>query len=148
VPTVSRTRTVAAAPEEVWGVVSDPQRLPHWWPGVQRVEEASPEAWTNVLSSERGRSVRADYTLLESEAPSRLLWRHEVEESPFERILSQSLTEVALAPDDGATAVRLTVRHKPRGLARFGFLQMRLAAARQIEAALDGLEALLARQGG
>jgi uncharacterized protein YndB with AHSA1/START domain len=148
VPTVSRTRTVAAAPEEVWRVVSDPERLPGWWPGVERVEESSPEAWTNVLASGKGRTVRADYTLLESEALRRLVWRHEVEESPFERILASSFTEVGLEPEGGATQVRLTVRHKPRGFARFGFLQLRLAAGRQLEGALDGLEALFAGREG
>src|SRR5436190_2936360 len=133
-PTVSRTRSVPAAPEEVWRVVSDPQRLADWWPGVQRVEDASPEAWTMVLSSPRGKTVRADYTLEDVEALRRLVWRHEVEESPFERILSESLTEVELEPrGDDVTRVGLKVRHKPRGFARFGYVQLRRAAVRQLE---------------
>jgi uncharacterized protein YndB with AHSA1/START domain len=143
VPTVSRTRTVRAAPEEVWRVVSDPERLPDWWPGVQRVEEASSEAWTTVLGSPRGKAVRADYTLAAAERPSRLVWRHEVEESPFERILRESHTEISLEPEaDGATRVTIGVRHRSRGFARFGFLQLRRAAARQLDGALDGLERL------
>jgi uncharacterized protein YndB with AHSA1/START domain len=143
VPTVSRTRTVRAAPEEVWRVLSDPERLPGWWPGVQRVEDASPEAWTTVLGSPRGKTVRADYTLAEAERPSRLVWRHEVEESPFERILRESHTEIELDPEpDGATRVTISVRHRPRGFARFGFVQLRLAARRQLDGALDGLERL------
>lgn len=143
-PTVSRTRSVRAAPEEVWRIVSDPERLPAWWPGVQRVEDASPEAWTTVLSSPRGKAVRADYTLVESEALARLVWRQEVEESPFERILRESVTELELERQGaGLTKVSLTVRHRPRGFARFGFVQLRLAAIRQLEGALDGLEGLL-----
>jgi hypothetical protein len=55
---------VPAAPEEVWALVNDPARLPQWWPGVTRVEEASDEAWTTVLSSPKGKSVRVDYSLL------------------------------------------------------------------------------------
>jgi uncharacterized protein YndB with AHSA1/START domain len=143
VPSVSRRRTIDAAPEEVWRVLSDPERLPDWWPGVQRVEEATPETWTNVLSSPRGRPVRADYTLVEIEPTRRLVWRHEVEESPFERILHESTTELTLDPEgEDATRVELTVRHRPRGFARFGFLQLRLATRRQLDGALDGLARL------
>jgi uncharacterized protein YndB with AHSA1/START domain len=135
---------VSAAPEEVWRVVSDPERLPDWWPGVKRVEDASREAWTTVMPSRRGKAVRADYTLMEAEALARLVWRQEVEESPFERILRESITELALEPQGaGLTKVRLTVRNRPRGFARFGIIQLRAAAGRQLEAALDGLEALL-----
>ena len=46
---VERERTVAAAPEAVWELVSDPHMLPRWWPGVQRVEEVTGIAWTKVL---------------------------------------------------------------------------------------------------
>ena len=145
-PTVSRTRGLRAAPDEVWRVVSDPQRLPQWWPGVQRVEEASPEAWTTVLSSPRGKSVRADYTLVESEPLRRLVWRHEVAESPFERILRESLTELVLEPDGSdVTEVGLTLRQRPRGFARLGLIQLRQAAVRQAEGALEGLDALVAK---
>jgi uncharacterized protein YndB with AHSA1/START domain len=144
VPTVTGRRSLRAAPEVVWRVVSDPERLPAWWPGVARVEEATPEAWTSVLSSARGRSVRADYTRTEADPPRRIVWRHEVAESPFERILSESLTAVTLEPDgSGGTEVELSLRQRPRGLARFGFFQLRLAASRQVEGALDGLEALV-----
>jgi uncharacterized protein YndB with AHSA1/START domain len=144
VPTVSRTRDLRAAPEQIWALVSDPTRLAEWWPGVSRVEEASREAWTTVLASPRGKAVRADYTLEEIEPLTRLVWRHEVEESPFERILHESLTEVELEPGGAdLTKVSLTLRQRPRGLARFGFVQIRRAAARQLEGALDGLEQVL-----
>ena len=122
-------------------MVSDPERLPAWWPVVARVEEATPQAWTTVLTSSRGKAVRADFTRVESEPPRRVAWRQEVEESPFERILSESLTSLELTADDEeSTTVELTVRHRPRGLARFGFLQLRLAALRQVEGALEALE--------
>jgi uncharacterized protein YndB with AHSA1/START domain len=144
VPTVSRTRSLRAEPDEVWAVVSDPERLPDWWPGVRRVEEASREAWTTVLSSPRGKSVRADYTRLEADPPVRLVWRQEVEESPFERILREALTKVEIeAEDGGLSKVSLTVRQRPRGFARLGFIQLRRAATKQLEGALDGLERLL-----
>ena len=142
-PTVTRSRTVAATPEEVWRLVTDPWRLPAWWPQVQRVEEASPTAWTKVLRSPKGRPIRADYTRVEASPPSRLVWRHEVAGSPFERILSESLVELGLDRNGGGTRVSITLRHRTRGLARFGSLQVRMAALRQIDEALDGLERVL-----
>ena len=141
---VRRERVVPAAPAEVWRIVSDPTRLPAWWPGVSRVEEASREAWTTVLVLKTGKSVRADYSLVEAEEPERVLWRHEVEESPFERLLTESTTEIALAPDaGGGTNVSLTLDQRPRGWARFSPFQLRAAARRQAEAALEGLAELL-----
>jgi uncharacterized protein YndB with AHSA1/START domain len=147
-PTISRRRSVGAPPEEVWEVVSDPYRLPQWWPGVARVEEASPEAWTTVLTSATGKSVRADYTRVEARPPQLLVWRHEVAESPFERILAESVTAVELDPDgEGGTDVELTVRNRPRGWARFGTFQLRRATARQLEQALEGLESVVGAKG-
>jgi uncharacterized protein YndB with AHSA1/START domain len=146
VPVVSRTRTVPAAPERIWTTVADPAALSEWWPGVQRVEDASKDAWTAVMVSPKGRALRADYTLLESEHPHRRSWRHEVAESPFERILRDSVTELELEPaGPGKTTVRLTARLTLRGLSRFGGLQMRRAYRRQLDGALDGLERLAQR---
>ena len=141
---VRRERVLSASPAEVWGVVSDPNRLVAWWPGVSRVEEATPQAWTTVLVSPSGKSVRADYSLVEAEEPERVRWRHEVEESPFERLLSESTTEVALSSEgEGGTRVRVTLDQRPRGWARFSPFQLRAAARRQAEGALDGLAELL-----
>ena len=141
-PAVVRTRTVRAAPQQLWEVVADPGRLPEWWPNVQRVEDASRAGWTTVLGTPKGRSVRADYTLLDAEHPSRLVWRQELEESPFERILTESVTEVELEPSPEGTLVRLTTRLKLRGLSRFGGFQVGRATGRQLDEALAGLQAL------
>ena len=139
-PVVSRSRTVPAAPERVWTLVSDPERLTDWWPRVQRVEDASRKAWTTVMVTPKGRTLRADFTLLESEHPRLLRWRQEVEESPFERILEGAVTELELQPaGGGATDVKLTQRLSLRGLSRLGGIQIRLATRRQLEGALDGL---------
>jgi uncharacterized protein YndB with AHSA1/START domain len=141
---VRRERMISAAPAEVWRIVSDPTRLAAWWPGVTRVEEASREAWTTVLVSPHGKSVRADYSLVEVDEPERVRWRHEVEESPFERLLSESTTEIALAAEgEGGTRVTVTLAQRPRGWARFSPFQLRAAAGRQAESALEGLAELL-----
>lgn len=141
-----RERALAAPPEAVWEVVSAPERLPRWWPGVTRVEEATPSAWTKVLSSPRGKTVRADYSLVQSEHGRRLVWRQEVDESPFERLLAESHTEIELNPEAGGTRVAIVLRQRPRGWARFGFLQFRRAAAKQVEEALDGLAGLVGEE--
>ena len=36
---IRRETVLDADTERVWRVVSDPQRLPAWWPGVTRVED-------------------------------------------------------------------------------------------------------------
>ena len=144
---VRRERVVTVAPDDVWRIVSDPARLPAWWPGVSRVEDASRQAWTTVLVSPKGKSVRADYSLVEAREPEHLRWKQEVEESPFERLLSSASTEITLEPEaGGGTRVRLTLDQRPRGWARFSPFQLRAAARRQAEDALTGLAELLGDQ--
>lgn len=143
-PTVTRARTINAGTERLWDVVSDPAHLPRWWPDVLRVEDATAVAWTKVLSTPKGRTVRADFTRLIAEAPHRIAWRQEVVESPFERILSESRTEVELQPEAAdATRVELKSVQRLRGMSRFGGFLVRRATRRKLEQALDGLERAL-----
>ena len=111
------------------------------------MEEVTDDAWTKVFTSPKGKSVRADYTLLESEPLERLLWRQEVEESPFERILAMSSTELLL---EDAMAARLTIalEQRPRGWGRFAPVQFRAAGVRQVEGAIDGLKELFGQEPG
>jgi uncharacterized protein YndB with AHSA1/START domain len=147
-PTVSRSRVVAAIPEHVWDVVADPARLAEWWPNVQRVEEIEPKAWTTVLASPKGgRTLRADFTLVASEHPRRRSWRHEVASSPFERVLTDSVTDVRLEPVDGGTAVAISEELGLRGFSRLGGGQVKRATKRKLDGALDGLERLFAERG-
>ena len=139
-PRVRRSRTIPARPEAVWDVISDPHHLPRWWPGLLRVEEASPAAWTKVMSTPKGKPVRADFTRVRAQRPRELVWRQEIAESPFERILQQAVTEISLRPVDGkGTVVELRADQRLRGLARFGTLMVRRATARQLDEALRGL---------
>jgi uncharacterized protein YndB with AHSA1/START domain len=133
---------VPATTEEVWGLVSDPARLPQWWPGITRVEEATEDAWTTVLASPKGKSMRVDYSRVETERERRLVWRQEVEESPFERILASATTEVALAPEAGGTRVTISLDQRPRGWARLAPLQFRTAGKRQVQGAVEGLNSV------
>ena len=143
-PTVVRSRTIPAPPERIWEIVSDPYHLPRWWPTVQRVEDVSDDAWTTVATSSRGRAVRFDWSRVYIQPPERIVWRQELDQTPFERFLRESVTGVILAPDDGATKVELRIVRKMRGLARFGGIQMRRAVKRELDGALDQLEAVMA----
>jgi uncharacterized protein YndB with AHSA1/START domain len=139
---VRRETVVPQALDEVWRVVSDPAQLPRWWPGVTRVEEATPQAWTTVLTSPKGKSVRMDYSRVSALAPTRLVWRQEVDQTPFERILEEATTSLELSEADAGTRVAIEFEQKPRGWARFAPLQFRAAGTRQVQGALDGLERL------
>jgi uncharacterized protein YndB with AHSA1/START domain len=135
-----RRRTIAAGPEAVWAVVSDPRTLTTWWPGVERVEEASAEAWTQVVRSSKGKALRADFTRTEVDPPKALAWRQEVDESPFERFLSKAETRVSLEPAGaGRTRVEIRALRRLRGLARLGGPMVRRATRRQLDEALFGL---------
>ena len=124
-------------------MISDPYHLPRWWPRVERVEEVQDGAWTKVMISSRGRAVRSDYTRVESEPPRRMLWRHEVDESPFERLLAEATIELELEElDRERTRVRLTADQSLRGKTRFGGMMVRRATKRTLNEALDGLRRL------
>lgn len=143
-PVTRRSRTVAAPPEEVWAVVGDPHHLTRWWPRVTRVEAVDERAFTEVLGTDKGKSVRADFRVLESEQPVLRRWTQEVSNSPFERILQSAETVVRLVEEGPqSTRVTLTLDQRLRGLSRFGGWMVRGAAKRQLDEALANLDGLL-----
>jgi uncharacterized protein YndB with AHSA1/START domain len=141
--TVKRSRTVPVPPDEVWAVVADPHHLPRWWPLTERVEAVDTDAWTSVMRSDRGKVVRADYRVEANEPPRRRAWSQALAGTPFERLLREHRTEVALAPGAGGTVVTLTVTQRGRGTARLGMWMMRRATRRRLDEALDGLAGAL-----
>src|SRR4051794_7179040 len=96
-----------APAEDVWAVVADPHHLPRWWPRAARAEDVTADRWTMVLSTAKGRSVRADYRVVVSEALRRRRFAQELEGSPFERLLRSSEVEIALAEGEGGTEVTM-----------------------------------------
>ncbi len=142
-PTVRRSRTLAATPAEIWAIAGDPHHLPRWWPRVMRVESVDDDGFTQVLTTAGGRPVRADFRVVESAAPHVRRWDQQLQNTPFERILAGSRTELRLTPDGAATRVELSLSQRPRGVARLGGLMLRSASRRLLDEALDGLQALL-----
>ena len=150
-PQTSRTRTLDATPDRVWRTVGDPRHLARWWPKVQRVEGVEDVHFTEVLQTDRGRSVRADWVITQSSDMQLLVCEQAVDGTPFEGVLAAASREIVLQPaGDTGTVVTITIRRTMRGIARASALMMRRATARQLDAALDNLVLLHgeARVGG
>jgi uncharacterized protein YndB with AHSA1/START domain len=149
VPTARRSRTIAAPVDELWGLVRDPHHLPRWWPRVTRVEDVEDGAFTEVMSTSKGKLVRADFDLVLADEDARTLrWDQRVEGTPFARLLKSAQTEMRLTPAAGsmpATEVTIELRQALTGFfPRFGGFMVRRAAAATIDEALDGLERISA----
>jgi len=145
-PNVARRRVISTSPESAWAVVSDPHHLPRWWPRAVRVENVRQGSgkkrsqWTTVLSTDSGRTVRADFRCLSSAPNERFIWEQELADTPFQRILRSSVLEIHLRSADEGTEVELRSRQTLRGLSRLGSPMMRRANGRTLNEALDGLE--------
>lgn len=138
---------IDAPRDRVWELVADPHHLPRWWPRTVRVEDVRQvgsgkrSRWTNVLGTERGRGVRADYRCTRAATGERYVWEQDIEGTPFERILRFSRLDIELADGrDGGTRVRLSSSERLRGLSRLGSPMMRMATRRRLDEALDGIE--------
>jgi uncharacterized protein YndB with AHSA1/START domain len=145
VPTTQRTRTIDAPAGEVWELITDPHHLPRWWPRVARVEAVEGDAFTEVLASRRGRLVRADFQVAESdEATLTLRWDQHIENTPFARLLSSAVTELRLEPVGRTTKVTIELRQALKGLfPALGANRVRRAARATLDDALDGLERIV-----
>jgi uncharacterized protein YndB with AHSA1/START domain len=142
-PTARRSRTIAAPIEQIWELVGDPHHLPRWWPRVTRVEDVDEGAFTEVMRTGKGKTVRADFNLVQRDPVGHsLTWAQRVEGTPFARLLSAAETEVTLASVASAeTEVTLELHQTLTGFfPRFGGFMVRRAAARTLEEALESLE--------
>ena len=140
---VTRSRTVPVALDVVWELVAEPRRLARWWPRTERVKGSTATGWTTVLRSPRGRAVRADWRLEADERPVRRAWAQELDGTPFAKVLAERRVEARLEPAGDGTRVTLELRQRPRGRSRFGALQLRRAARKELDEALAGLEHVL-----
>jgi uncharacterized protein YndB with AHSA1/START domain len=140
VPRTRRSRTIPATPEQVWRTVCDAHHLPRWWPRVQRVEGVDREQFTEVLTTDKGRSIRADFRVVEERAPEVRRWVQEIDGTPFERLLRTAETEVRLAPDGAeGTRVTITMRQSLRGVGALGSIMVGRANRRVADEALERL---------
>jgi uncharacterized protein YndB with AHSA1/START domain len=149
VPVTRRSAVVAAPPGVVWQTVADPHRLPAWWPRVERVEGVGAGAFTQVLRSDRGALVRADFRVGRRNRPRVITWAQELEGTPFARLLKRAETTIDLEPaqDGAATRVELRLEQRLHGISRLGGFIVKRAARKQLDGALEALVALHAGDG-
>lgn len=150
-PTTRRKRTISASPTTIFDVVEDPNHMPRWWPKVARMEGVQEGRFTQVIFTKKGRPVRVDFRMLESARPKSeegtgglVRWEQEIIGTPFERVLNEAITEVALEPSPDGTLVTIEQRHKLRGYSRYGGFMLRRATRSRLDEALDGLERIFA----
>ncbi len=151
-PTVTRKRTLGASPEAVYDVVSDPRRLPEWWPRVVRVEDvagrpgAERTRWTCVLQADSGRMLRLDYRCSDANRPGRYEWEHELEDTAFEKHLARQAIRVAIDPEAAGARVTVTAVHALRGTAKLAGFAMKKGQKELLDAALTGLAGALGEE--
>ena len=142
-PNASAVRTIAAPTLQLWEVICDPHHLPRWWPRVTRVEGVEDGAFTEVMKTRKGKLVRADFQLIESDEDAhRIRWEQQVHGTPFARVLQSAETEVRLQADSARqTQVTIELRQVLNGVfPRLGSHMVRRAAQATLDEALDGLE--------
>ncbi len=95
---------------DVWAVVGDPYHLPRWWPLTERVEGVDAGRRGPRCCAAGARQGRCAPTTASRRTSRRRrrAWSQELEGTPFERLLREHRTEVALAPAGGGTAVTLS----------------------------------------
>jgi len=149
-PVARRSRKIDAPPDRVWAVIGDPHHMPRWWPGVERMEGVERDRFTQVHKTRKGRPVRMDFHVLQSEPPGpsgdppgHCLWEQEIEGTPFARVLAEAITEILLEQADGGTRITLALSQKLRGYSRTGAFMLRRATRGKLEEALDGLERIV-----
>ena len=94
--------------------------------------------------TKRGRPVRIDFHLLDSEPPYRRAWEQEIPGTPFERVLNEAITEIQLDLMGSGTRITIGQRQKLRGYSRTGGYLLRRATVKKLTEALDGLEEICA----
>ncbi len=151
-PSARVSREISAPAEELWELIGDPHHLPRWWPRVTRVEDVSEGAFTEVLMTAKGRTVRADFQLVERDEHARVLrWVQQLDGTPFAGVLTSSETKVGLEPLGTGTTVTLELIQSLRKvLSRvsgtsigFGSMMVKRAATATLDEALDGLERIV-----
>lgn len=146
-PSVTRKTTVGATPDQVYDLVSDPTRLPEWWPRVVRVEDVAGKPgvertrWTCVLGAESGRLLRLDYRCSGATRPGRYEWEHELEGTPYEKHLARQSVNVSIEARGEGTEVSVTTVNSLRGTAKIAGFSMKKGQRKLIDDALESLAA-------
>lgn len=145
---VIRERRVAAPPEQLWPLVSDPARLPEWFTfalGGEVVEGEGIGRRQRMHGEWGSKRSEIDQEVVEFDPPRRIAWVHLAERldgKPAPRFAATTRFTVDLTPDGDGARVRLHSAQEPASLARG--LVMRLFGSREIAQNLDRSLARLA----
>ncbi|HMT05991.1 MAG: SRPBCC family protein [Solirubrobacterales bacterium] len=152
-PTVTRKTNVAASPDLVYDLISDPARMDEWWPRVLRVEDIAGKPgtertrWTSVLGAESGRRLRLDYRCTGATRPVRYDWEHELEATPYAEHLTEQSFSIRIEPQGEGSEVTLTTVNTLRGSARLAGFTMKKGQKSLIDTALQALAGAFGEDG-
>src|SRR3954471_9904959 len=152
---VSATRSIPAAPDEVWPLLDDPTRLGEWFAFADTGEvlEGDGVGRRQRMHGHWGRKrSEIDQVVVEHDPPRRLAWRHEAErldgKAPA-RLAARPTLTMTLEPA-GAHASRLRLRSEQEPASALRGIVIRLFGRREIaqklEESLDRLEARFAER--
>jgi hypothetical protein len=65
------------------------------------MEGVDRDRFTQVFTTKKGRSVRLDFRVLQSEPPHRRMWEQELPGGPLERVLAEDVTRLSSSPRMG-----------------------------------------------
>jgi uncharacterized protein YndB with AHSA1/START domain len=147
---VTAERSIPAAPDVLWPLVSDPARLPEWFSFAERVEVLEGADGAGQRRRQHGRWGRkrseVDQVITRWEPPRALAWRHEAERldgKPAPRFAASTDFTIELVPEAAGTRVRLHSAQAPAGPVRGLVIRAfgRRDVARSLQASLDRLAA-------
>jgi uncharacterized protein YndB with AHSA1/START domain len=122
---VTAQRSIAAGPDALWPLVSDPERLPEWFTFAERVEVLEGADGPGQRRRQHGhwgkRRSEVDQRITRWEPPRALAWCHEAERlngKPAPRFAASTDFTIELAPEGEGTRVRLHSAQVPAGLLR------------------------------
>jgi uncharacterized protein YndB with AHSA1/START domain len=147
---VSAERSIAAAPDVLWPLVSEPDRLPEWFAFAERVEVLDGPEGAGQRRRQHGRwgkkRSEVDQVITRWEPPRALAWRHEAERldgKPAPRFAASTDFTIELVPEAGGTRVRLHSAQAPAGPVRGLVIRAfgRREVARTLQDSLDRLAA-------
>lgn len=147
---VNAERSIAATPDVLWPVVSDPAWLPQWFTFAERVEVLEGAAGPGQRRRQHGhwgkRESEVDQRITRWEPPRAVAWTHEAERlngKPAPRFAASTDFTIELVPEAGGTRVRLRSVQQPAGVLRGAVI--RAFGRREVARALDdSLERLAA----
>jgi uncharacterized membrane protein len=146
---------VGAPADALWGLVSDPERLPQWLVFAEKIEvleRGEVGMKMRLIGSWGGRHSEVDVEVTDFQPKRRLAWRHlaeRVDGKPVTRYARETRFAIELEPQGSQTKVRLHAQQEPAGPFR-GFLIRRFgyrSALRRMTLSLQRLKMLAATYG-